>query len=142
TELAITNEVGGAYTAQLDWVARYVEHSLSAVRGSEAPTILQQSAIRPTENNKLDVVITDPPYYDAIPYSDLMDFFYIWLRRTLSGASPEVDEVFAESLAPKWNRELNDGELIDDESRFDGNREASKRSYEDGMARAFKASCD
>jgi len=32
------------------------------------------------DNNKassLDVVITDPPYYDAIPYSDLMDFFYI-----------------------------------------------------------------
>ena len=31
-----------------------------------------------------DVVVTDPPYYDAIPYSDLMDFFYVWLRRTLN----------------------------------------------------------
>ena len=83
-KLAITNEVGGAYAAQLDWVARYIEHGLSAVRGSEAPAILRQSAIRPSDNNKLDLVITDPPYYDAIPYSDLMDFFYIWLRRTLT----------------------------------------------------------
>ena len=29
----------------------------------------------------VDAVVTDPPYYDAIPYSDLMDFFYLWLWR-------------------------------------------------------------
>ena len=33
----------------------------------------------------IDLIVTDPPYYDAIPYSDLMDFFYIWLRRMLNG---------------------------------------------------------
>ena len=78
TELAAANTVGGSYTAQLDWVARYIEYGLSAVRDAEVPTVLQQSAIRPTDS-KLDLVVTDPPYYDAIPYSDLMDFFYIWL---------------------------------------------------------------
>ena len=139
TELAITNEVGGAYAAQLDWVARCVEHSLSAVRGSEAPTILQQSAIRPTDNNGLDLVVTDPPYYDAIPYSDLMDFFYIWLRRTLHGLSSEIDAAFHEPLAPKWDHIDNDGELIDDASRHGGDQERSKAVYEDGMSRAFQA---
>ncbi|MFL9913942.1 DUF1156 domain-containing protein [Paraburkholderia fungorum] len=86
-----------------------------------------------------DVVVTDPPYYDAIPYSDLMDFFYVWLRRTLVGVSPEYDRIFSEPLAPKWNHDANDGELIDDASRFKGDKEASKRNYEEGMARAFKA---
>lgn len=86
-----------------------------------------------------DVVVTDPPYYDAIPYSDLMDFFYVWLRRTLVGVNDEYDRVFAHPLAPKWDHEANDGELIDDASRFKGDKEASKRNYEDGMARAFKA---
>lgn len=28
-------------------------------------------------------VSTDPPYYDNIGYSDLSDFFYVWLRRSL-----------------------------------------------------------
>jgi adenine-specific DNA methylase len=44
--------------------------------------------------------VTDPPYYDAIPYSDLMDFFYVWLRRTLHEASPEIDAAFSDPLSP------------------------------------------
>ena len=68
-----------------------------------------------------------------------MDFFYIWLRRTLHGLSPEIDQAFAEPLAPKWNHDANDGELIDDASRFNGDKAASKQNYEDGMARAFQA---
>ena len=67
-----------------------------------------------------------------------MDFFHVWLRRTLHGLSPEIDEAFAEPLGPKWNAEAQDGELIDDAARFAGDRKASKQNYEDGMARAFK----
>lgn len=102
-----------------------------------AATVLNQSAIRAVSEQ--DIVVTDPPYYDAIPYSDLMDFFYIWLRRTLYGLSPELTSAFTQSLAPKWSHEEKDGELIDDASRFGGSKEASKRNYEEGMARAFAA---
>ena len=66
-----------------------------------------------------------------------MDFFHVWLRRTLQGLSPEVDAAFAEPLGPKWDEKANDGELIDDAARFDNDRQASKRNYESGMARAF-----
>ena len=86
-----------------------------------------------------DIVVTDPPYYDAIPYSDLMDFFYVWLRRTLIGLTPEIDQVFKEPLSPKWNDLKNDGELIDDPSRHNGDQAKSKDSYEKGMAKAFIA---
>lgn len=86
-----------------------------------------------------DAIVTDPPYYDAIPYSDLMDFFYVWLRRTLWGLSPEFAKAFNSPLALKWDHDKSDGELIDDASRFGGDKEASKRNYEEGMARAFKA---
>lgn len=87
-----------------------------------------------------DIVVTDPPYYDAIGYAILMDFFYVWLRRTLHGLSAEIDKAFREPLSPKWDHEKNDGELIDDSHRFGGDREKSKRVYEDGMFRAFQAS--
>ena len=89
------------------------------------------------EPGGFDLICTDPPYYDAIPYSDLMDFFHVWLRRALHGLSPETDAAFADPLGPKWDADASDGELIDDASRFGGDRQASKRNYEDGMARAF-----
>ena len=99
-------------------------------------TVLRQSATG-IQAGEFDLICTDPPYYDAIPYSDLMDFFQVWLRRVLNGLSPETDAVFAEALGPKWDANANDGELIDDASRFGGDRSASKQNYEDGMARAF-----
>ena len=46
---------------------------------------------------------------------------------------------FAEELGPKWNPNTDDGELIDDASRFDGDKERSKQNYEDGMARSFRS---
>ncbi|HZL78660.1 MAG TPA: DUF1156 domain-containing protein, partial [Candidatus Limnocylindrales bacterium] len=133
-----TSEVSGGYYGQLEFVAKYIEHGLRA-GSSYSPKVKLESALQTSGNQDLDAVVTDPPYYDAIPYSDLMDFFYIWLRRTLYGVSPEIDAAFAEPLSPKWKHEENDGELIDDESRFGGDREASKKSYEDGMTKAFKA---
>jgi putative DNA methylase len=44
------------------------------------------------------VVSTDPPYYDNVPYADLSDFFYVWLRRSLRLAFPEQ---FATLAVPK-----------------------------------------
>ncbi|MGZ3397036.1 MAG: hypothetical protein ACXVB2_23235, partial [Isosphaeraceae bacterium] len=53
--------------------------------------------------NLFDAVITDPPYYNSIGYSVIMDFFYVWLRRTLYGLSPQYEQAFAESLSPSMN---------------------------------------
>ena len=80
-----------------------------------------------------------PPYYDAIGYSVLMDFFYVWLRRSTHGLSAEVESVFSDALGPKWDHDTGDGELIDDASRFGGDKKRSKQNYEDGMARAFRS---
>ena len=104
--------------------------------GTSRPIILNQSAVE-SQEILVDVVVTDPPYYDAIPYSDLMDFFYVWLRRALHGMSSDMDRAFCNSLAPKWDHDKNDGELIDDSSRHSGDRAKSKATYEEGMFRAF-----
>ncbi len=88
-----------------------------------------------------DAIITDPPYYDAIPYSDLMDFFYIWLRRAICGVSAPIDAAYSQQLSPKWDHEANDGELIDDCSRHGNDAVLSKKIYEDGMAQVFSSCC-
>jgi putative DNA methylase len=33
---------------------------------------------------KFDLIVTDPPYYDDVPYTELSDFYYVWLKRALS----------------------------------------------------------
>jgi hypothetical protein len=126
----------GGFLQAVEWVSLTVGHLLAAIRNSNKAEIKQVSAVSFKEN-QLDFILTDPPYYDAIPYSDLMDFFYIWLRRSLHGMSPEIDSAFAEKLSPKWSRETNDGEIIDDSSRHGGNKQESKEAYEAGMSRAF-----
>src|SRR5690606_1372682 len=54
-----------------------------------------------------------------------------------SGRIARVDDIFRNDLSPKWDHDANDGELIDDASRFAGDRKLSKQAYEDGMAEAF-----
>jgi adenine-specific DNA methylase len=127
----------GSYEGQVQWVARVIDHALKGTVCSDKPQVLPASAAS-IEEGGVDLVLTDPPYYDAIPYSDLMDFFYIWLRRTLRGVSTTFDGAFSNHLSPKWDHGLNDGELIDDSSRFGGDKERSKQAYEDGMFRAFQ----
>ena len=133
----LTTASGGLESAY-DWVTRVVDHLQAAVKHTSEPKVSLRSAIE-TRSGQYDVIVTDPPYYDAIPYSDLMDFFYIWLRRFTHCCSDELRKAFGSQVGPKWNMEDNDGELIDDSSRFEGNSVQSKQNYEVGMGRAFRA---
>ncbi|MGH9325861.1 MAG: DUF1156 domain-containing protein [Terriglobia bacterium] len=141
-DFAEVNPLGsttGGYPSAFDWVSLVIAHLTTAKTKNSAARVISRSATVTAGQQMADLVITDPPYYDAIPYSDLMDFFYVWLRRVLHGFSPEIDEAFEQPLSPKWDHVKNDGELIDDSSRFGGDKEKSKLSYEDGMFRAFQA---
>ncbi|MCX6538612.1 MAG: DUF1156 domain-containing protein [Acidobacteria bacterium] len=138
TEVNPIGETTGGYSGALEWVTRFIPHALASGQTAPEPTVLAQSAMS-SVGAGFDLVLTDPPYYDAIPYSDLMDFFYVWLRRSLWGLAPDIDAVFSGQLSPKWDHATNDGELIDDPSRHGGDGAKSKQVYEDGMARAFAA---
>jgi putative DNA methylase len=49
-------------------------------------------------HDSADLLVTDPPYYNAIPYADISDFFYVWLKRTIGDVFPEY---FQGELSPK-----------------------------------------
>ncbi len=50
------------------------------------------------DDDTFDAVIVDPPYYDAIQYGDLSDYFYVWLKRSIGHLHPTL---FGTPLAPK-----------------------------------------
>ena len=127
----------GGFIQAVEWIARVFEHTSAAAAGSPTPCVAHRTAAAPL-GKRFDLICTDPPYYDAIPYSDLMDFFHVWLRRTTHGISPETDASFAAPLGPKWDHKANDGELVDQPSRFAGDVAQSRDVYEDGMLRALR----
>jgi adenine-specific DNA methylase len=51
-------------------------------------------------DNSADLIVTDPPYYDLVPYADLSDFFYVWLKKMLKDVHPHY---FDSILTPKEN---------------------------------------
>lgn len=87
----------GNYDGAVDWVARCLARDAEA--GLRPASIAQASAAEhPLPDDSAAAVVTDPPYYDAVPYADLSDFFYVWLRRALHDVHPSL---FSERLTPK-----------------------------------------
>jgi len=88
----------GNWFSGLDWVCRVINHCSQILEFSNSK-VTQLSATRlPFPDDYFDAVVTDPPYYDNVPYSYLSDFFYVWLKRTLGHLYPEL---FATPLTPK-----------------------------------------
>lgn len=75
-----------------------------------------------------DSIVTDPPYYDNIPYANLSDFFYVWLKRGIGHIYPDH---FASVTTPKKS------EIVADASQHEGKKEKANRLYESMMAAAF-----
>ena len=139
-DFAESSPIGGAsgsWESMLKSVTKSIDTAMVMQSLDIPPTVYCKSAIDIPD--QFDVIVTDPPYYGAIPYSDTMDFYHVWLRRSTHGLSSEMDTAFCNPLGPKWNHELNEGELIDDASRFGGDRSQSKLNYERGMTRVFQA---
>jgi putative DNA methylase len=96
---------------------------------SESPKVLYGSATDlPWGDDFFDAVITDPPYYDNVNYSNLSDFFYVWLKRTVGHLHPDL---FATPLTPKSQ------EMVADAYRFDG-REGAKQHFEAMLLQSFR----
>jgi putative DNA methylase len=82
----------------------------------------------PQSDSSIDAVVTDPPYYDNVPYSNIADFFYVWLKRSVGHVFPEH---FAAANTPKKR------EIVADATRYAGSKKRAKEAYEKMMAAAF-----
>ena len=119
----------GNLEGAVDWVTRVIE----AWPGSIAVPIQQADAtdhLLPDQTAR--IWFTDPPYYDAIPYADLSDFFLVWLKRTLPDHPLLRDPFDADNaLSPKT------AEAVQDETKQVGGRPKNREWFEATMAKAF-----
>ncbi|GHO67437.1 hypothetical protein KSC_063290 [Ktedonobacter sp. SOSP1-52] len=118
------SESSGNFGGSIEWVAKVVDFA-----SCNAPGLAKQRDAT-TSNGLTHILIsTDPPYYDNISYADLSDFFYVWLRRSLSGIYPEL---FQTMLVPKAP------ELVATPYRFGGSKSKAQKFFEDGLEEAFR----
>lgn len=125
-ESNIFSESGGGLLSALDWIEPVLKRPKVEIGAGELYNIdasKNSFPIRPI------VISTDPPYYDNIAYADLSDFFYVWLRRSLSGVWPDL---FRRLTTPKAE------ELVATPYRH-GGKGAAETFFMEGMGEALTA---
>jgi putative DNA methylase len=114
-------------------VCEWVSESLEVLGRvpTERGTAVQSSAdVLPLPDHAAHVGFTDPPYYDAVPYADLSDFFYVWLKRSIGPLYPEL---FSAELSPKKS------EIVELAGRNPSYAYKTKNYFETRMSKAFEA---
>lgn len=111
----------GNYRGQVEWTAS----ALAAVPARGVSEVRQADASSRSYDGAL--ISTDPPYYDNIGYSELSDYFYVWLRRALRSFYPEL---LSTMLVPKAE------ELVANPNRH-GGKAGAQQFFEDGFRNVF-----
>ena len=121
---------GGAnWEGQVDWVARIPDRlQVSNVGGYQ----IADATDHPLPTAAAGVWFTDPPYYDAIPYAELSDYFLVWLKRILPNHSLLRDPFDpGNPLSPKQR------EVVQDETKKADGQPKNRAWFEETMAKAF-----
>jgi putative DNA methylase len=124
-EVNVFSESGGNFAKSLNSVVEVV----STLGRGPLPQVGQLDATALPDVSGSVMVSTDPPYYDNIGYADLSDFFYVWLRRSLSTVHPDL---FRTVLTPKAD------ELVAIPYRFGGDRAKAENHFETGLSDVFR----
>jgi adenine-specific DNA methylase len=111
----------------LGFLLKVIRHS-SQTTSTPAEVNQGDATQLPYPDSHFDAALTDPPYYDNVPYSYLSDFFYVWLKRTVGYLYPDL---FSTLLTPKANE-------IVAYSHGEGGWEAGKVFFEENLAQAFR----
>ena len=119
----------GSANNQIDWLTRYI-NSESKTCFHSICNNSSSGEVNQFPEKSLSAVITDPPYYDAIAYADLSDFFYVWLKRTLGDVFPLN---FAFPQTPKTE------ECTALKHHHDGSANLAKEHFENKLLQIFSA---
>jgi putative DNA methylase len=119
--------VSGGFANQLDLMSRVVLRESQT--GLPVLVSLGDSAHLNHADGSVDVVVTDPPYFDEAAYADLSDFFYVWLKRAIGDAVPHA---LATPQVPKAE------EATALKHRHGGDAGAADRHFKDKLAAVFR----
>lgn len=119
----------GSVQGALKWILFYLRYNKTENKSNSF--CRRQSATNlKLQDESLDAVFTDPPYYNNVPYSDLSDFFYVWLKKTVGDKFPDL---FSTPLTPKSEEAC---EMAGWDSERYGHKDA--QFFEDMLSKSFQ----
>ena len=122
-------DISGSWGRCLEYLVEVIERESVL---PQAGQVQQASATQsPLPDDSATLFITDPPYYDLVPYADLSDFFYVWLKRTIGHLHRPL---FDAPLSPK--RE----EIVQLAERNPAYAYKTRQNFEDLMGNALEES--
>ena len=128
-EVVVTAPAPGNWASGYGLISDVVTESVSLNGGQ----VQQADATdHPLPDQSAYVWFTDPPYYDAVPYAHLADFFFVWLRRTI----PD-DPLLSGSFDSSSRTTPKACEIVVDRPHRLSTSRKNADSYEQGMAQAF-----
>ena len=122
----------GSYDNALNWVINVVD-ACNDVNMKAGQVQIANAISHPLPDQSCSIWFTDPPYYDAIPYAELADFFLVWLKRTL----PHHPLMQQNPFEPSNPLSSKKHELVQDETKSYRGRPKDKVWFEETTARAF-----
>ena len=125
-----TNPTGNS-TGSLQSGVSYITEFVKRFTGTSGQVQQADVTEHPLPDQSAGVWFTDPPYYDAVPYADLSDFFYGWLKRILPGQLLRNQFDPGNLLSPKVQ------EIVQDETKSNAGRPKDRAWFEATMAKAF-----
>lgn len=78
----------GNWNNAVDWVVKVIEATAVITNSGQAERVPAQVQALP--DTAASLLATDPPYFAAIPYSDLANVFYVWERELLKRYYPDL----------------------------------------------------
>ena len=129
-EIAPFSSGPGNLAGATNWITKvFKSHSKLPAQGQVQ---LADTTCHPLPDQSASVWFTDPPYYDAVPYADLSDFFLVWLKRTLPNHHLLQDPFDPTNpLSPKQR------EIVQDETKRENGRIKDCQWFEENMFKAF-----
>ncbi len=121
-------EVSGSWDGAVRWIELVIRHC--STTGPRAAVVRRGDAqALPFESETFDAVIVDPPYYFSVMYSDLSDFFYVWLKRS-------VGHLYADHFSTQWTPK--DQEVIQNRTNPSDPRFISAADFEERLERSLR----
>lgn len=126
-DFAETNFNGGSVG---DWtqICASMTRAFSFVVSDGVGVVSRKDARVVRSKSGASLIATDPPYFDAIGYADLSDFFYMWHRRSLRSVHPDLYQTI---------KSPRDGELTAFAWHHGGTKEAAKSYFISGFTETF-----
>jgi putative DNA methylase len=128
TEIDVLADVSGSWNGAVRWIELAIRHC--SATGTKSANVRRGDAQDlPFADASFDAVVVDPPYYFSVMYSDLSDFFYVWLKRSIGELYPGL---FSTQWTPK------DQEVIQNRTNPGDPRYISSQEFERRLERSLR----